>query len=177
MEKNSKKSNIPLRKALAARRHRVTSFVSYFPRKGKSKARMKDSPGLHLKTYVLIFFMVLFAPLGNVLLSKGMKEIGSAKDWAPADMLPILAKILTSPYIWLGIACLLAFFVAYMLVLTWADYSYVQPASAFSYAVVAVLSYFLLGEVVPPLRWAGIAVICLGVLVVGRTPPRTTEKA
>jgi drug/metabolite transporter (DMT)-like permease len=137
---------------------------------------MKDSHGLHLKTYLLILFMVLFAPLGNVLLSKGMKGIGSAKNWAPADLFHILIKILTSGYIWLGIACLLAFFVAYMLVLTWADYSYVQPASAFSYAVVALLSYFLLEEVVPPLRWAGIAVICVGVFVVGRTPPRTTEK-
>jgi uncharacterized membrane protein len=138
---------------------------------------MKDSPGLHFKTYVLLLFVVLFAPLGNVLLSKGMKGIGSAQHWAVADLFPVLVKILTSGTIWLGIACLLAFFVAYMLVLTWADYSYVQPASAFSYAVVAVLSYFLLGEVVPPLRWAGIAVICLGVFVVGRTPPRTTEKA
>ena len=138
---------------------------------------MKDSPGLHFKTYLLLLLMVLFAPLGNVLLSKGMKEIGSAKNWAPADAFPILAKILTSGYIWLGITCLLAFFVAYMLVLTWADYSYVQPASAFSYAVVAVLSYFLLGEIVPPLRWAGITVICVGVFVVGHTPPRTTEKA
>jgi len=138
---------------------------------------MKDSPGLHIKTFILILLMVLFAPLGNVLLSKGMKAIGSAKNWAPADVFAILVKILTSGYIWLGIACLLAFFVAYMLVLTWADYSYVQPASAFSYAVVAVLSYFLLGEVVPPLRWAGIAVICVGVFVVGHTPPRTTEKA
>jgi len=138
---------------------------------------MKDSPGLHFKTYLLLLLMVLFAPLGNVLLSKGMKGIGSAKNWAAADLLRILLKILTSGYIWLGIACLLAFFVAYMLVLTWADYSYVQPASAFSYAVVAVLGYFLLEEVVPPLRWAGIAVICVGVFVVGRTPPRTTEKA
>jgi len=137
---------------------------------------MKDSPGLHFKTYLLLLLMVLFAPLGNVLLSKGMKGIGSAKNWAAADLLRILLKILTSGYIWLGIACLLAFFVAYMLVLTWADYSYVQPASAFSYAVVAVLSYFLVGEVVPPLRWAGIAVICIGVFVVGHTPPRTTEK-
>ena len=137
---------------------------------------MKDSPGLHFKTCLLLLFMVLFAPLGNVLLSKGMKGIGSAKNWAAADIFPILLKILTSGYIWLGIACLLAFFVAYMLVLTWADYSYVQPASAFSYAVVALLGYFLLGEVVPPLRWAGIAVICVGVFVVGRTPPRTTEK-
>ena len=138
---------------------------------------MKDSPGLHFKTYLLLLLMVLFAPLGNVLLSKGMKGIGSAKSWAAADLFHILLKILTSGYIWLGIACLLAFFVAYMLVLTWADYSYVQPASAFSYAVVAVLSYFLLEEVVPPLRWAGIAVICVGVFVVGHTPPRTTEKA
>ena len=138
---------------------------------------MKDSPGLHFKTYLLLLLMVLFAPLGNVLLSKGMKGIGSAKNWAPADVFPVLVEILTSGYIWLGIACLLAFVVAYMLVLTWADSSYVQPASAFSYAVVAVLSYFLLGEVVSPLRWAGIAVICVGVFVVGHTPPRTTEKA
>ncbi len=138
---------------------------------------MKDSAGLHLKTYLLILFMVLFAPLGNVLLSKGMKGIGSAKNWALADTFHIFIRIITSGYIWLGIACLLTFFVAYMLILTWADYSYVQPASAFSYAVVALLGYFLLGEVVSPLRWAGIAVICAGVFVVGRTHPRTTEKA
>jgi drug/metabolite transporter (DMT)-like permease len=81
-----------------------------------------------------------------------------------------------SGYVWLGIACLLAFFVAYMLVLTWADYSYVQPASAFSYAVVAVLGLFLLGERVNLLRWSGIVVICFGVFIVGHTHPRTTEK-
>ena len=138
---------------------------------------MKDSAGLHLKTYLLILFMVFFAPLGNVLLSKGMKGVGSAKNWALADTIHIFIRIITSGYIWLGIACLLTFFVAYMLILTWADYSYVQPASAFSYAVVALLGYFLLGEVVTPLRWAGIAVICAGVFVVGRTHPRTTEKA
>src|SRR5712671_5591476 len=138
---------------------------------------MKDSPGLHLKTYILILFMVLFAPLGNVLLSKGMKGIGSAKNWVPGKFFHIFVNIITSGYIWLGIACLLAFFVAYMLVLTWADYSYVQPASSFSYAVVALLGYFLLGETVPLLRWAGIVVICVGVLIVGNTHPRTTEKA
>src|SRR6266446_66986 len=121
--------------------------------------------------------MVLFAPLGNVLLSKGMKGVGSAKNWAPGEIFHIFASIITSGYIWLGIACLLAFFVAYMLVLTWADYSYVQPASSFSYAVVALLGYFLLGESVPPLRWIGIFVICVGVFIVGHTHPRTTGKA
>jgi len=138
---------------------------------------MKDSPGLHAKTYIFIMLMVLFAPLGNVLLSKGMKGIGSAREWAPSELLPILIRILSSGYIWLGIACLLAFFVAYMLVLTWADYSYVQPASAFSYAVVAVLGLLLLGERVNLLRWTGIAVICVGVFIVGHTHPRTTEES
>lgn len=137
---------------------------------------MKDSPGLHLKTYIFLLFIVLFAPLGNVLLGKGMKTIGSARDWEPQQLIHILIQILTSGYIWLGIACLLAFFVAYMLVLTWADYSYVQPASSFSYLVVAVLGLLLLGEKVNLLRWTGIAVICVGVFIVGHTHPRTTEK-
>ena len=106
-----------------------------------------------------------------------MKGIGSARNWAPADLLHIFVRILTSGYIWLGVACLLTFFVAYMLVLTWADYSYVQPASSFSYAVVALLGYFLLGEAVPLLRWIGIFVICVGVFIVGHTHPRTTGKA
>jgi len=104
-----------------------------------------------------------------------MKSVGSAVNWAPRDLLSILLRILSSPSIWLGIASLLTFFVAYMLVLTWADYSYVQPASSFSYAVVAVLSYFILGDHVSPLRWLGIAVICVGVFIVGHTHPRTTE--
>lgn len=137
---------------------------------------MKNSPGLHLKTYIFLLFIALFAPLGNVLLSKGMKGVGSAKSWQPQALLHVVTQVLRSGYIWFGIGCLLAFFVAYMLVLTWADYSFVQPASAFSYAIVAILGLLLLGEKVSPLRWSGIAVICLGVLIVSDTHPRTTEK-
>jgi hypothetical protein len=138
---------------------------------------MKEAAGFHFKTYALIALIAVFAPLGNVLLGKGMKNVGSAKNWAPSEVLQILGRICSSGYIWLGIAALLTFFVAYMLVLTWADYSYVQPASSISYAVTGVLGYALLGEMVSPLRWLGIAVICAGVFVVGHTPPRTTERA
>lgn len=118
--------------------------------------------------------MVVFAPLGNVLLSKGMKNVGPATNWTLSELGSVLLRIGASGYVWLGIASLLTFFVAYMLVLTWADYSWVQPASSFSYAMVALLSYLLLGESVSPLRWFGVAVICLGVLIVGHTHPRTT---
>jgi len=106
-----------------------------------------------------------------------MKGVAPPKNWAPGDIFHILGSIITSGYIWLGIACLLTFFVAYMLVLTWADYSYVQPASSFSYAWWPCWVIFLLGEAVPPLRWIGIFVICVGVFIVGHTHPRPTEKA
>lgn len=135
---------------------------------------MKAATGLHLKTYVAIAAIITFAPFGQVMLSKGMKGMPSAMHWQPSELLSILGQILSSPYIWLGIASQLAFFVTYMVVLSWADYSYVQATSAFSYAVVALLGYVILGEIVNPLRAAGIAVICVGVLVVGRTAPRTT---
>lgn len=129
----------------------------------------------HMKTYLLIGVIIVAAPLGNVLLGRGMKSIGTLAIWPPAELLHAGARILGSGSIWLGITLLMTFFVAYMLVLSWADYSFVQPASSLSYGVVALLSYLMLGERVSPLRCLGIAVICLGVFVVGRTDPRTTE--
>src|SRR5580698_5563168 len=100
-----------------------------------------------------------------------MKRIGPLPSERILDLLPIAPRVLMSGYIWLGVACLMGFMIVHMLLLTWADYSYVQPATSLSYATVALLSYFLLGEVVTPLRWLGIAVICFGVFIVGRTAP------
>jgi drug/metabolite transporter (DMT)-like permease len=136
---------------------------------------MKSSGGLHFKTYLLIFFMVIFGPLGNVLLGKGMKQIGAVSIGNLTEALHVLSRVLTSGTIWLGIGSLMIFFAANMLVLSWADYSYVQPASSVAYGMSALMAHFLLREVVTPTRWVGVAIICLGVLVVGYTPPRTTE--
>ena len=131
----------------------------------------------HIKTYLLIGVMIIAGPLGNVFLGKGMKAIGTLAIWPPMELLHAGQKILESTSIWLGIASLITFFVAYMLALSWADYSFVQPASSLAYGVVALLGYLMLGERVSSMRWAGIAVICLGVFVVGRTNPKTTSHA
>ena len=133
-----------------------------------------DSHRLRLKTIPFILLSVVLGPLGNVLLGKGMKRVGSFRAVTLQDFLPFVERTFSSPWLWLGIACFLAFFVVQMLLLTWADYSYVQPAGSLAYATVAILGYFLLGEAVSPLRWSGIGVICIGVLVVGRTSPRST---
>src|SRR5271155_119182 len=127
---------------------------------------MTSQKPLQLKTFLLIAVMVIAGPLGNVLLSKGMKQAGTLAVW-PLSVVPHTAlRVLEAGPIWLGIGSLLAFFLANILVLSWADYSYVQPASSVGYGVSALLAYFLLGEPVSPLRWMGIAIICLGVLVV-----------
>jgi drug/metabolite transporter (DMT)-like permease len=130
---------------------------------------------LHLKTALMIAVMVIAGPLGNVLLGRGMRELGGVAFWPVTAFLHTLPRILGSSSIWMGIGSLLTFFIANLLVLSWADYSFVQPASSLAYGVVALLGYLMLGEHVSPLRWAGIAVICLGVFVVGRTAVRTTQ--
>ena len=75
------------------------------------------------------------------------------------------------------LAFLLGFMLSYMTVLSWADYSYVMPAGAFGYALLTLLAVVFLHESVSPRRWVGVILICVGVLLVGQTKPRTTMAA
>src|SRR5208282_3685862 len=83
----------------------------------------------------------------------------------------------TSGTLWLGILFLTGFMLSYMTVLSWADYSYVMPAGAFGYALLTLLAVVFLHEGVSTRRWVGVALICVGVLLVGQTKPRTTPVA
>jgi drug/metabolite transporter (DMT)-like permease len=124
----------------------------------------------------MITVMIVAGPFGNVLLGKGMQHAGPLSLWPLPALLHTALTVFSTPVIWCGIACLILFFVSWSLALSWADYSFVRPASSLAYGVVALLGWLMLGEHVSPLRWAGIAVICLGVLVVGRTAPKTTPR-
>lgn len=132
---------------------------------------------LRTKTYILLAGMVVFGSTGDVLLGRGMKEHGSFAGGSPEHVAHFFLTALGRGTVWLGIGMLLLFFVSYLLVLSWADLSYVSPASAIGYALVAVMSYLFLGEQVPPARWMGIALICVGVALVGGTHPSTKESA
>lgn len=128
---------------------------------------------MNSRTYSLIVFVVLFSSLGNVLLSKGMKQIGEITDYSPSALAAVFERVFSSGTIWLGIGSLIIFFVSYLLLLSWADFSFVQPICSIGYAAVAVLSYFLLGEIIRPTRWIGVVLICAGVALVSGTEPRT----
>src|SRR5260370_5891314 len=127
------------------------------------------------KTCVLLFLLVFLGSVGNTILSKGMKDVGDL-DVAHLSALEAgAARVLSSGTIWLGITLMLLFMVCHMLVLSWADYSFVMPFSAIAYALVPLLGYLFLGEHVSAARSVGIILIFLGVLLINRTPHRTTE--
>jgi uncharacterized membrane protein len=128
------------------------------------------------RTAALIVSMVLFNSVGNVLMSLGMKQVGEMNGFSAGVLAATSWRLVTSGAIWLGIGTLLLFFAAQLLLLSWADYSYVQPASAGGYVATPLLGVMFAGEHMSPIRWGGVLLICLGVVLVGRTPLRTTPR-
>ncbi len=136
---------------------------------------MSESKGQRGKTLILLAFMVTFGSSGDVMLSQGMKSVGQLNSWAPAAAIAYFARAFGTGTIWLAIGLLMMFLLSYMLVLSWADFSYVSPASAIGYVLVALMGCFFLGEHVPVTRWVGVSLICAGVFVVGGTQPTTNQ--
>ena len=131
---------------------------------------------IRIKTLVMILAMVVCANAGDLMLKRGMTQIG-AVEISAAGLRHALLMTLTNGTIWIGILFLTGFTLSYMTVLSWADYSYVMPAGAFGYATLTLLAVLFLHEAVSPRRWIGVILICIGVLLVGQTRPRTTEVA
>jgi uncharacterized membrane protein len=137
---------------------------------------MPSERRLRVKTLVMVLAMVVCANIGDLLLKRGMAQIG-AVELTVHGLSQAFWQTVTSATIWLAIFFLIGFMVSYMTVLSWADYSYVMPAGAFGYAVLTFLAVVFLHESVSPRRWVGVVLICVGVLLVGQTKPRTTEVA
>jgi uncharacterized membrane protein len=135
---------------------------------------MSSEHRLRLKTLLMILIMVICANAGDLMLKHGMTQIG-AVPLTTAGLQHAFLLTITNETIWLAIVFLIGFTVSYMLLMSWADYSYVMPAGAFGYALLTFLAVVVLHEQVTPRRWVGVALICIGVLLVGQTKPRTTE--
>jgi len=137
---------------------------------------MRNELRLRIKTLVMILMMVFCANLGDLMLKRGMSQIGGV-PLSMAGLGHSFALTITNGTIWAGVFFLSGFMISYMTVLSWADYSYVMPAGAFGYALLTLLAVVFLHENVSPRRWVGVFLICIGVVLVGQTKPRTTEEA
>jgi drug/metabolite transporter (DMT)-like permease len=105
-----------------------------------------------------------------------MKDAGDLDISHFSSLVAGASRVLSSGTIWIGIAMMLGFMVCHMLVLSWADYSFVMPFTAIAYALVPLLAYLFLREQVSAARWIGIVLIVLGVILINRTPHRTTPQ-
>jgi drug/metabolite transporter (DMT)-like permease len=123
------------------------------------------------RKYLVLAGVTVFAAAGDSLLSHGMKQVGSISlHHLPAVLLAVL-----NPWVAVGILLLLAFFASYTNALSWADLTYVLPASSLGYVLLALIAKFALHEQVSPLRWLGIALISAGVGFVAGGPALTSH--
>jgi drug/metabolite transporter (DMT)-like permease len=121
------------------------------------------------RKYLVLAGITVFSTVGDSLLARGMKQIGSV---SLHDLHGLLLAVL-NPWVAFGILLLLAFFASYMSALSWADLTYVLPATSISYVLVALIAYFRFHEAISPLRWMGIALITAGVGFVAAGPSLT----
>jgi drug/metabolite transporter (DMT)-like permease len=124
---------------------------------------------LTARQYAILGLVALCAPLGDTCLSRGMTHMPPISLPHPATL---IGAIFT-PWIAIGIVLLIGFFASYLTALSWADLTFVLPATAFGNVIVAFLSRFWLHEPISVLRWTGIVLITIGVGFVANGPSLT----
>ena len=118
---------------------------------------------------MILGLVAICAPLGDSCLARGMTAMPAISVAHPGSL---IAAVFT-PWIALGIALLIGFFASYLTALSWADLTFVLPATALGNVIIALLAKFWLGESISLERWAGIVLITLGVGFVAQGPSRT----
>jgi uncharacterized membrane protein len=121
------------------------------------------------RQYLILGLVAVCAPLGDSCLARGMTVMPSISLAHPAAL---IAAVFT-PWIAAGIALLIGFFASYLTALSWADLTFVLPATAFGNVIVALISRFWLHEAISLERWVGVVLITLGVSFVAQGPALT----
>ncbi len=116
--------------------------------------------------------VTVFAAAGDTALSHGMKQTGNIS----IHHLQSVVLAVFNPWVAVGILLLFAFFAAYMNALSWADLTYVLPATSIGYVLLALVAKFALHENVSPVRWVGIALISGGVGFVAGGPSSSSHE-
>ena len=124
---------------------------------------------MNFRKYLVLAGVTVFAVAGDSMLSHGMKQVGSISIHRLSSVIFAVAN----PWVAIGILFLLAFFATYTNALSWADLTYVMPATALGYVLLALVARFVLHEHISPLRWIGIVLITAGVGFVAGGPALT----
>jgi drug/metabolite transporter (DMT)-like permease len=121
---------------------------------------------------MVLAFVSVSAPLGDTFLDVGMKSVG------PVSLTHITTLIhaVSTPWVASGIVLLIGFFASYLTALSWADLTFVLPATSFGNVIVALLARFWRHEQISLSRWVGICLITAAVGFVMRGPSLTEHE-
>jgi drug/metabolite transporter (DMT)-like permease len=111
--------------------------------------------------------IVTASTAGDVLLSRGMKQVGDVAELRRrAGLGTVIARVLRNPNFALGVTCMAAAFYAMLFGLSWADVSLVVPAStSLTFVTNAIAAKFFLHERVDQRRWMAALLVAGGVVL------------
>jgi drug/metabolite transporter (DMT)-like permease len=119
-----------------------------------------------LKVLMAMTVAAAAAAVGQIFVRQGMQQVGSLEAYAPAALIAYFVRALLNPYVIAGTALNAVFYFLFLASLSWADVTVVLPMTALEFGMAAALAVIILDEAVPNLRWAGIALVVLGVVLI-----------
>ena len=129
----------------------------------------QEEKGSRNMTIGLILVSVTLAAVAQVTLKAGMNHVTDASGGQLALNGDSLKQIASQVWVWAGLAIFAVSAVLWLFALSRANLSFAYPFAALGYVIIVFASYTVLHESVPPLRWAGVALIIAGILLVARS--------
>jgi len=116
-----------------------------------------------MKTALALSIVILTGSLGDVFIAKGMKRVGEISTIRLRDLALIGKSMVRNAAFLLGLLCMAISFGAFLAVLSWADLSFIVPATSLSFVVSTLGAKWLLQERINRLRWIGTLLVGVGV--------------
>ena len=116
-----------------------------------------------MKTALLLALLSLCGALGDVSLAKGMKQVGALPTLRPGALLVLWSKMARNGAVLLGLLSLIAAFLTFVVLLSWADLSFIVPATSLHLVLATLGAKWILQEHISCLRWFGTILVGLGV--------------
>ncbi len=121
-----------------------------------------------LRVLVAMTIATASAAYGQILVRRGMLQVGSLENYAPWPLITYFWHALCNPYVIGGTALNALFYFLFIAALSWTGVTVVLPMTAIEYGFAAILAVSILKESVPPMRWAGIVMVIVGVALIAR---------
>lgn len=121
-----------------------------------------------LRVVIAMTIAAASAAFGQILVRRGMLQVGSLENYAPLALITYFWHALCNPYVIGGTVLNAIFYFLFLAALSWTGVTVVLPMTAIEYAFAAFLAVTMLKEAVPPVRWAGIVFVIIGVILITR---------